>query len=103
MTESEVHEMLAMIVRRYPNFPDQPEPWVQSFVLADAQVAFAAVAHWCHRHTAWPTIAEVHEMIYRMTEGMSRGKARAWDAYVSECARQGREPTAQFLQPEMAS
>ncbi len=100
MTDSEVHEMLAMLVRRYPNFPDtEPEVWVQSFALADAQVAFAAVAHWCHKFAVWPTIAEIHESMYRMTEGMQRGKARMWDAYVAECARQGREPSLDFLQP----
>lgn len=100
MTDSEVHEMLAMLVRRYPNFPDDdPDLWVQSFAVVNAQAAFAAVANWCHKHAVWPTIAEIHESIYRMTEGMHRGKAKMWDAYVAECARQGRQPTAEFLQP----
>lgn len=100
MTDSEVHELLAMLLRRYPTFPDdEPDLWVQSFALVDAQVAFAAAAHWCHKYPVWPTIAELHEVVYRMTEGMSRGKARMWDAYVAECSRQGRKPSLEFLQP----
>jgi hypothetical protein len=37
-----------------------------------------------------------------MTEGMRAGKEKLWKAYLDECRRQGREPTFQWLIPEVA-
>jgi hypothetical protein len=101
MTESEVHELVGMLAHRYPDFPLADEDrWVQSFALADAEATFEAASVWCRYHTVWPSIAELSEIVHRMTEGMRVGKERLWKAYLEECRRQGRDPTFQWLIPE---
>jgi hypothetical protein len=103
MTKTEVHELVGMLALKYEDFPLFDEPlWVQSFAMADADAAFEAARVWCKYHAVWPSIAELSEIIHRMTEGMRAGKEKLWKAYLDECRRQGREPTFQWLIPEVA-
>jgi len=100
VTESEVHEAIAMILRRFPEFPeDQHRVWVESLALADADDVFAAVKIWCQSRTVWPFVVEITEMAIRMTRGMESGRRAMWVAYSDECRRAGREPTAEYLRP----
>lgn len=101
MTEREVHEAIAMLLRRYPNFPaaEQEPLWVECLALADAERVFEAVRNWCQRHATWPFVVEITEMVARMTTAMQRGREAMWAGYVDECRRAGREPTAEFLKP----
>lgn len=100
MTEQEVHEAVGMILRRFPDFPADQEPvWVQSLALADRDAVFAAVAVWCENRSVWPMVVEIVEVVARMTIVMQRGKAIMWDAYISECERLGKTPTAMYLEP----
>lgn len=101
VTESEVHELIGMLKYEYPDFPTRDAPlWVNSLALADAEAAFEATRLWCMHHTVWPLIAELEEVVRRMTKGISTGKERMWQGYLAECRRQGREPTFEWLIPE---
>ncbi len=103
MTEGEVHEAIAMILRRFPEFPaDQQAVWVNALALAEADHVFAAVRTWCERRVTWPFVAEIVEMVARMTKGIERGRSIAWEAYIEECLRCGRQPTACWLKPAEA-
>jgi len=102
MTEGEVHEALAMIARRFPEFPydEQAPMWVQGLALAEPDTVFDAVRTWCERRVTWPFVGEIIEMVARMTTAMARGREAMWAGYVDECRRCGREPTAEYLRPE---
>jgi hypothetical protein len=104
VTDNEVHEMLSVLLHRYPQFPiETADQWVQSFALADPELAFNAVAVWCQRHATWPMIAEVHEMMFRMSEGLARGRAAMWRGYAAECEKLGREPSHPMFDREIAT